>query len=221
MEKENQSPRNVSYRQRQTYRTEISNDEECDRKNLARDPSRWCVLHEKPHPLAKCRAYRGKSLEDRKNLLKKNRICFRCVASTTHLAKDCRNTTKCSECQSVKYVTAMHAGKPPEPKKPEAEDPKGDNDQSQHPPNHGGENEATTKCTRLCGNEIGGRPCSKICLANIYVKTHPDKKIKVYIFIDDQSNCSLARPELLDLLSMDGEATTYTLGRCATSLVIE
>ena len=140
MEKENQSPRNVSYRQRQTYRTEISNDEESDRKNLARDPSRWCVLHEKPHPLAKCQAFRGKSLEDRKNLLKKNRICFRCVASTTHLAKDCRNTTKCSECQSVKHVTAMHAGKPPEPKKPEAEDPNDDNDQSQHPPNHGGEN---------------------------------------------------------------------------------
>ena len=39
MEKENQSPRNVSYRQRQTYSTEISNDEESDRKNLARDPS--------------------------------------------------------------------------------------------------------------------------------------------------------------------------------------
>ena len=46
----------------------------------------------------------------------------------------------------------------------------------------------------------------------------------------DQSNCILARPELFDLLSMDGEATTYTLktcagkskfeGRCAKDLVI-
>ena len=116
--------------------------------------------------------------------------------------------------------------------------PNGDNDQSQHPPNHGEENEATTKCTRMCGNEIGGRSCSKICLVNIYVdssrliiKTHPEKKIKAYIVIDDQSNFSLARPELFDLLSMDGDATTYTVktcagkskleGRCATSLVIE
>ena len=61
------------------------------------------------------------------------------------LTRDCRNTTKCSECQSVKHVAAMHAGKPPEPTKPEAKDPNGDYDQSQHPPNHGGENEATTK----------------------------------------------------------------------------
>ena len=133
LEKENQSPRNVSYRQRQTYRTEISDDEENGRKSLTRDPSRWCVQHETPPPLAKCRALRGKSLEDRKNLLKKNRICFPCVASTTHFAKDCRNTTKCWECQNVKHLTAMHAGKPLEPKKP-AEDPNGDNDQSQHPP---------------------------------------------------------------------------------------
>ena len=121
----------------------------------------------------------------------------------------------------------MHAGKPPEPKNPESFD----NDQSQHPTSYGRENETTTKCTRLCGNELGGRSCSKICLANLYVKTDPEQKIKAYAVIDDQSNCSLVRPELFDLLNMDDEATTYTLktcagkckleGRCAKNLVIE
>ncbi|CAB3978844.1 Hypothetical predicted protein [Paramuricea clavata] len=229
--KENHQSRNLGSRQRQTYKTEIADEEESRRKNLTCDPIRWCVLHEKPHRLAKCRAFRGKSLEDRKNLLRKNRICFRCVASTTHVAKDCRSTVKCLECQSDKHLTIMHAGKSPEQKEPEVKDPNADNRQSRDPPSHGGENEATAKRTELCGNEHGGRSCSKICLANIYSKTHPEKKIKAYVVIDDQSNCTLAKPKLFDLLSIDGEATSYTLktcagkskleGRCAKNLVIE
>ncbi|CAB4000157.1 Hypothetical predicted protein [Paramuricea clavata] len=225
---ENHKSRNSGSRQRQTYRTEIADEEESRRKNLTRDPIRWC---EKPHPLAKCRAFRGKSLEDRKYLLRKNRICFRCVASTTHVAKDCRSTVKCLECQSDKYLTIMHAGKPPEPKESEVKDPNVDNRQSRDPSIHGGENEATAKCTELCGNEHRWRSCSKICLANIYAKTHPEKKNKVFFVFDVQSNCTLAKPKLFDLLSIDGEATSYTLktcagkskleGRCAKNLVIE
>ena len=224
-EKENQHPKNSGLRQRQTYRTEISDDDDSSRKDLTHDSSRWCVLHEKPHPLAKCRAFRGKSLEDRKNLLRKNRICFRCVASTTHLAKNCRDTVKCLECQSDKHLAVMHAGKR------EAEDQTIKEDQSNGPPNHGGENEATAKSTELCGNEHGGRSCSKICLANIYVETNPGKKIRAYVVIDDQSNCSLAKPKLFEQLDIDGDATSYTLktcagkskleGRCAKNLVIE
>ena len=231
LERENHQFKNSGSKQRQTYKTEIADEEESRRKNVTCDPSRWCVLHEKAHPLAKCRAFRGKSLEDRKNLLRKNRICFRCVASTTHVAKDCRSTVKCVECQSDKHLTIMHAGKPPEPKESEVKDPNVDNRQSRDPPSHGGENEATAKCTELCGNEHGGRSCSKICLANIYAKTRPEKKIKAYVVIDDQSNCTLAKPKLFDLLSIDGEATSYTLktcagkskleGRCTKNLVIE
>ena len=230
-EKENQHPRNSGQRQRQSYRTQISDDEKSGRRNLTHDPIRWCALHEKPHPLAKCRAFRGKSLEERKNLLRKNRICFRCVASTTHLAKDCRHTVKCSQCQSDKHLAVMHVGKPPEPKEPEVQDQSVNEDQNSGPPSHGGENEATAKCTELCGNNHGGRSCSKICLANIYVTTNPAKKIRAYVVIDDQSNCSLAKPKLFDQLNIDSDISSYTLktcagksklqGRCTRNLVIE
>ena len=49
----------------------------------------------------------------------------------------------------------MHAGKPPEPKKREAEDKTINEDQSNGPPSHGGENGAIAKCTELSGNKHG------------------------------------------------------------------
>ena len=226
-------------RPRRTYRTEITDEQDNLEKSLTHDPMKWCVFHEKPHPLAKCRAFRSKPIEERKNLLRKNRICYRCVASMSHLAKDCHCTIKCSECQSEKHLTAMHAGKPPEQKKDEVKDSSSENNQSQggenkgksSPPNHGGETTATAKCTELCGDKYGGRSCSKICLANVYLKSHPEGKIKTYVVIDDQSNCSLAKPKLFELLNIDGSKTSYTLktcagtskleGRCAENLVIE
>ena len=95
----------------------------------------------------------------------------------------------------------MHAGKPPEQKKDEVKDSSSENNQSQggenkgknSPPSHGDETTATAKCTELCGDKYGGRSCSKICLASVYLK-NPEEKIRTYVVIDDQSNCSLAKP---------------------------
>ena len=62
---------------------------------------------------------------------------------------------------------------------------------------------------------------TKICLANIYVNQHPDRKVKAYVLIDDQSNCSLAKPRLFDILNIDGESFPYTLRTCAGTMQTE
>ena len=152
-------PKHHNPRPRRTYRTEITDEQHNPEKSLTYDPTRWCVLHEKPHPLAKCRALRSKPIKERKNLIRKNRICYHCVASTSHLAKDCCSTIKCSECQSEKHLAAMHAGRPTEQKKEEVKDASPENNQNQEgedkskcgPPSHGAETTATAKCTELCG----------------------------------------------------------------------
>ncbi|XP_072892771.1 uncharacterized protein [Hemitrygon akajei] len=74
------------------------------------DPSKECPLHNKPHPLKKCRTFREKPLEERKALLKEKRICFNCCSSTSHLAKECTIAVKCPECNSTKHDGAMHPG---------------------------------------------------------------------------------------------------------------
>ena len=173
-----------------------------------RDPTKWCVVHKLSHPLSKCRAFRAMPLTDRRNLLSQHRICFHRLATTSHLAKDCPVQVKCSECHSDKHVSALHAGLPsqPNPSQPAA---------AADAHQHGGEPTVTSSCTEVCGDTIETRSCAKICLANIYADGQPENKIKAYVVIDDQSNCSLAKPKLFELLNLDGEATPYVLKTCS------
>ena len=52
----------------------------------------------------------------------------------------------------------------------------------------------TAKCTEICGNKPKERSCAKICLANS--KDQPERKVKAYVVLDEQSNYALAKPEL-------------------------
>ncbi|KAK0147466.1 hypothetical protein N1851_013070 [Merluccius polli] len=82
------------------YRTEMENKH-------SGDPAKYCPLHNKAHPLEKCRAFKMKPLTERKGLLRDHRRCFRCC-SATHMAKDCSVKLKCFECESDRHCTAMH-----------------------------------------------------------------------------------------------------------------
>ncbi|KAI3352353.1 hypothetical protein L3Q82_005321 [Scortum barcoo] len=79
-----------------------------------KDINKNCPLHNKPHPLKKCRTFRNKLLDERKAFLKEKEICFKCCSSDTHLAKDCRSTVKCTECDSTNHDSVMHPGPPPQ-----------------------------------------------------------------------------------------------------------
>lgn len=73
----------------------------------------------------------------------------------------------------------------------------------------------TTTCTEACGSAGGSKLCSKICLANVYSRAYPNNKIKAYVIMDDQSNCSLGTPQLFELLNLKDDATQYTLRTCS------
>ena len=60
----------------------------------------------------------------------------------------------------------------------------------------------SSNCTEVCGAGQVGRPCSKICLGNVYHKSCPAKAIKAYIVSDDQSNQSLGRSSFFDLFNI-------------------
>ncbi|XP_057210619.1 uncharacterized protein LOC130566840 [Triplophysa rosa] len=92
------------------------------------DIKRQCPIHHKPHPLKRCRGFRIMLLEDRKKLVKDNNICYHCLASTDHQAKDCKVTVKCEECNSEKHLAALHPGPAPSMSKPPS-----------YPKEHGGE----------------------------------------------------------------------------------
>ena len=76
---------------RQAYKTDLTKvPYPPDRKSP--DPGQWCIVHQKPHPIDQCRVF-----QERPVLLKQHNICYRCVASNSHMAKNCKASIKCSE----------------------------------------------------------------------------------------------------------------------------
>ncbi|XP_062393459.1 uncharacterized protein LOC134080863 [Sardina pilchardus] len=132
----------------------------------------------------------------------------RCCSSNRHLAKDCKTAIQCSECNSGAHVTALHPGPPSWTfNSPNAE--------------HSGEEEEKTsltvnsKCTDVCGDPLSSRSCSKICLIEVHHKGQPNKAVKGYAILDDQSNRSLARSEFFDFFCLKSTESPYTLRTCA------
>ncbi|XP_041444835.1 uncharacterized protein LOC121402280 [Xenopus laevis] len=176
-----------------------------------KDPCKQCPLHQMPHSLPKCRAFREKSIEDRKTYLKEN-ICYKCCSSTSHLAKDCQVSVKCTECDSTHHNTALHPGPAPwtVPYTKSAS-------------KHGGEEddsatnilEVSSQCTEICNGAIGGKSCSKICLVKVYPTGQTEKGIKLYAILDDQSNRSFTCPAFFDAFNVKGPNTPYSLKTCA------
>ena len=188
-------------------KTELS---ESDQPVNESDPSKWCLVHKKPHPLRKCREFRSKSLRERKEILAENKVCFRCVSSNKHFARDCEAELRCSECQSDKHVSALH----PSEETTSSATGSQDGEERESTPRIN-DPAITANCTKICGEPGLLKSCSKICLAHVYHSDRPDKKIKAYIIIDDQSNFSLAKSKLFDILDLQGQNTSFTLKTCS------
>ena len=70
--------------------------------------------------------------------------------------------------------------------------------------------EFSTKCTTLCGHELRGRSCSKTVLADVSVSSDPLKSIRVYAMLDDQSDQTLASPELFDAMNVTNQPEPHS-----------
>jgi len=46
--------------------------------------------------------------------------------------------------------------------------------------------------------------CAKICFVNVYPRTSPEEKRRIYAMLDDQSNSSLARSAFFDMFKVKG-----------------
>ncbi|XP_038153297.1 uncharacterized protein LOC119791326 [Cyprinodon tularosa] len=175
------------------------------------DYTKQCPLHNKPHPLQKCRGFREKSIENRKAFLKQHGICYKCCASSTHLAKNCDSSIKCAECGSESHTSVLHPG--PAPWSSEAQTPARQHGGEEE--NNGEEATVSSSCTQVCGGDLTEKSCAKICLVKIYPAGHREKAIRLYAILDDQSNRSLVKSEFFDLFNIKGHNSPYSLKTCA------
>ncbi|XP_039866234.1 uncharacterized protein LOC120720577 [Simochromis diagramma] len=197
------------------HKTEVNKTHKPSLGSTSEFTNKLCPIHKKPHPLKKCRGFREKTLDERKAYLREHNICFRCCDSSAHQAKDCKEEITCLECNSNKHVAALHAGPAPWTQNTKAQNIAPDQDREEHGRESSLDLETSSACTQVCGDLGGGRSCSKICQAYIYPKGHPDKKVKVYAIIDDQSNRSLAKSNLFDTFGIPmSNLAPYTLKTC-------
>ena len=168
-----------------------------------------CPLHKTPHSLNECRGFKLKPTEERKQFLMDNRICFKCCESDEHVYRTCKESVKCNDCGSTKHATAMHI------KNFKLSSPQEDGGEK----HKSKEEDVSSKCTAVCGKGFSGRSCAKTLLVYVFPNRQPNKAVKVYAIIDDQSNRSLAKTQLLDQLNVEGERIQYTLSSCSGNIV--
>ncbi len=197
------------------HKTDITTslESQTDKKDKRGDLTKICPIHNKPHPLAKCRGFRAKPIEERRIYLKENNVCFRCCASMSHLARDCRTPLKCRECESERHSTAMHPGPTPWTSKPvEQERTEQESEKEEKLSDSAA---IDSQCTEVCGMNQSARSCSKICLVKVYKKGQPEHAVSMYAILDDQSNRSLVRSEFFDLFDIQSSPHPYSLRTCA------
>lgn len=163
------------------HKTEISHGASQDKIPSKDDLAKYCPIHNKPHPLRKCRDFRFKTIEERKAYLKEQGICFRCCSSSSHFAPECKAILKYDECNSESHNSALHPGPPSWAPK------------TQSPPlQHGGEDageipttqEVSFLCTDVC-HGISTKSCSKICFVKVFPEGNPENSVKMYAKMED------------------------------------
>lgn len=83
------------------------------------------------------------------------------------------------------------------------------------------ESEVSSACTEVCGGNQLPRSCSKVCLVKVFPEDQPEKAVKTYVILDDQSNRSLARSEFFNLFGITECNVAYTLKTCAGTVETE
>lgn len=137
------------------------------------DPS--CILHENSnHSTDDCRKFIKMAHKDKITLHKRCGLCFACMGK--HLRSNCNLTTKCSICNG-NHVTSMHF----EPRSENAPAPE------------------SSLYTTQCGTKHSAKSCSKTILVDLAIKGNPEKTMRCYAIIDEQSSSSFWTQPWLNL----------------------
>lgn len=156
-----------------------------------------CPIHDSSyHELSECKKFLSLSFEERKELVWKKGLCFRCFKN--HIAKNCNLKTKCDYCAKP-HNTLMH-------------DPKYNNDYVKTDTSvEKEENEAHKNlCTAVCKGRQSG-VCSKTLLTIIRHKDNKGKSLKAYVIVDEQSSNSFVDPQVIKDLKINAPSHSYSL----------
>ncbi|XP_069133222.1 uncharacterized protein [Argopecten irradians] len=180
-----------------------------------------CPIHNTKHSLNQCRPFRIQPIGERKDLLFKKGLCFRCCGMEKHLARDCTASVRCELCNVTDHPTALHVSSQDDSTTTTKQPPR---KKAWVSKSHGGESsgkettptDIKTSCTQICGNPVAtSKSCGKIVMAKLYPKGKHQQALTVYVIIDDQSNRTLGRSCIFDHFEEDSPALEYSMSSCA------
>jgi len=153
-----------------------------------------CVFCKKPdHYLPNCNAFMKETLEHRKQFIKNERRCFKCLR-TGHGARDCKRPHECQKCKG-KHPSCLH-------------------DDNRVKAKRGNENQETV--VEATNNKIS---CSKLSSSSsttlpvwLSSKHDPHNEKLVYALIDSQSDTTFVDHSIAEQLNAPREPTRLKIG---------
>lgn len=148
-----------------------------------------CMLCKGKHGLAACKNFTEKPLKERLELCMSRGICFSCL-SQGHTARQCKKKIQCEVCKKP-HATALHRF-PSEEKRQES-------------------TEETVRATNNCVN-CSNTTTSMILPVWIHHKNDPDRRVKAYAVLDDQSDTCFVTDDVINKLGVTGPFIKLELG---------
>ena len=157
-----------------------------------------CIICKMKHDIEDCEQFTAKSLQEKKDYLFQNRLCFSCF-SNEHLAKFCSTKRVCSLCQR-RHPTSLHNPDPTENRDRIHESPR-NKDHHEH--------EAPEEYSRQAS--VGNASNVFQAIVPVKVKSSNGIYISTYAFIDNGSSSSFITEQLLQELDLSSIGTSLRL----------
>ena len=158
-----------------------------------------CTLCNKPHNLNECEQFLKKTLAKRKAFVVEKNLCFGCF-SDQHIAKNCKERQTCKTCNK-RHPTSLHND----------DWKKANDDNDKNKPE--GEPRVSSNRTAICNiTEAGDIPVNMgILLVDLFHKSNPAKKIRVYALLDNASGGTFVSEKSAKALGIGGSDTDLIL----------
>ena len=181
------------------------------------EASRYCHYYKSDsHNLVECTAFFNLTLDQKTELIKKTKLCFRCVLSD-HIASKCKAKVKCSKCNSDRHLTLHHKERTKKNEERRETETGNQGDGEEKHANDDEDEKVTSTQTKVSAISDMAVSCSKIVLIDIFHPSRPNNIVRTYAMIDEQSNASMISPSLIDQLGIQSPKEKYLLSTCSAS----